>query len=416
MTTRKLSGIRCNQNRPIRSEDRTLLTKMEGQLQRWKRHFESVLHRPAPSQLPDPRPADVPLNINTGPISRGEIRTALTQLKNAKAPGVDNIPPEAFKEGGPCTLEALHRILNFVWEKDVIPDDWKRGLLVKLAKKGDLSLCSNWRGIMFLSIPGKVLTRVILNRMKVAVDEALRDEQAGFRKDRPCIDQIATLRIIVEQAIEWSSPMYLLFMDFEKAFDFLDREAMWRILRHYGIPNKIINMLKVQYQGFTCQERYGGTMTEPIEAKTGVRQGCSPLLFLVVLDWVSKNAYEGKHLGLQWSLTQRLEDLKYADDLCLLTHRLADMKVKGERLQETGGQVGLKINIQKTKEMRIGVKQQEPLEFHGEDVERVSVFTYLGSIINETGGTDEDITPRIRKAQSTFWMLMPVWKEKCIKL
>ena len=61
-------------------------------------------------------------------------------------------------------------------------------------------------------------------------------------------------------------------------------------------------------------------------------------------------AYEGKHLGLHWSLTQRLEDVEFDDDLCLPTHRLTDMKVKGKRLQETGGQVGLKINIQKTKE------------------------------------------------------------------
>ena len=127
-------------------------------------------------------------------------------------------------------------------------------------------------------------------------------------------------------------------------------------------------MLKVQYQGFTYQVLHGGTMTEPIEVKTGVRQGCLLwlLIFLVVLDWVSKNAYEGKRLGLQWTLTQCLEDLDYADDLCLLTHRLVDMKEKGERLQETGGQVGLKINIQKTKEMRIGVRQQESLELHGE--------------------------------------------------
>ena len=77
----------------------------------------------------------------------------------------------------------------------------------------------------------------------MAVNKALRDEQAGFRKDRSCIDQIATLMIIVEQTIEWSSPLYLLFVDFEKAFDSLDREAMRRILRHYGIPDKIINML-----------------------------------------------------------------------------------------------------------------------------------------------------------------------------
>ena len=170
-------------------------------------------------------------------------------------------------------MEALHKIVIFVWEKEEIP-----GLLVKLAKKSDLSLCGNWRSIMLLPIPSKVLTRVILNRIKVAVDEALRYEQAGFRKDRSCIDQIATLRIIVEQTIE-SSPLYLLFVDFEKAFNSLDREAMWRILRHYGIPNKIINMLKVQYQGFTCQLLHGGTMTEPMEVKTGVR-GCCSLWYL----------------------------------------------------------------------------------------------------------------------------------------
>ena len=85
-------------------------------------------------------------------------------------------------------------------------------------------------------------------------------------------------------------------------------------------------------------------MTEPIEVKTSVRQGCLlvQLIFLVVLDWVSKNAYEGKCLGLQWTLTQRLEDLDYADNLCLLTHQLVDKNKKGERLQETGGRLGSK--------------------------------------------------------------------------
>ena len=67
---------------------------------------------------------------------------------------------------------------------------------------------------MLLSIPSKVLTRVILNRMKVAVDEVLRDQQTGFRKDRSCTDQIAILRIIVQQSIEWSFTLYLLFVDF----------------------------------------------------------------------------------------------------------------------------------------------------------------------------------------------------------
>ena len=89
-------------------------------------------------------------------------------------------------------MDALHRILNFAREKEEIPDDWKTDLLVKLTKKGDVRWCNNWWRIMLLLIPSKVLTRVILNRIKVAVDEVLRDEPAGLRKDRSCTDEIAT--------------------------------------------------------------------------------------------------------------------------------------------------------------------------------------------------------------------------------
>ena len=107
----------------------------------------------------------------------------------------------------------------------------------------------------------------------------------------------------MEQTIEWSSPLYLLFVDFEKAFDSVDREAMWRILRHYGIPDKIINMLKVQYEGFTCQVLHGGTMTEPIEVKTGVRQGCllSPLLWKWIGHTLRKPENNINHSALEWN-------------------------------------------------------------------------------------------------------------------
>ena len=78
-----------------------------------------------------------------------------------------------------------------------MPTGWKEGYLVKLPKKG-LQECHNYRGIMLLSVPGKVLNRVILDRLKTGVDAKFRYYQAGFHKDRSCTDQIATLRIIVE--------------------------------------------------------------------------------------------------------------------------------------------------------------------------------------------------------------------------
>ena len=84
--------------------------------------------------------------------------------------------------------------------------EWKEGYIVKIPKKGDCSECQNWRGIQLLSVPSKIFTRIILERIKEAVDNTVRKEQAGFRKNRSCIDHITTLRIIVEQSLEWQSP------------------------------------------------------------------------------------------------------------------------------------------------------------------------------------------------------------------
>ena len=94
-----------------------------------------------------------------------------------------------------------------------MPAQW-REIVIKLPKKGDLRDCNNYQGIMLLSVPGKVLNRIILERVREAVDPKLRDQQAGFRRNRSCADQTASLRIIVEQSTEWNSTLYINFIDF----------------------------------------------------------------------------------------------------------------------------------------------------------------------------------------------------------
>ena len=96
---------------------------------------------------------------------------------------------------------------------------------------------------MFLSVSRKVLDRLILDSRKTGVDAKLRDHQTGSRKDRPCTDQMATMRIIVEHLMEWDSPLYINFVDYEKAFDSLDRETLWKLLQHYGIADKCITLI-----------------------------------------------------------------------------------------------------------------------------------------------------------------------------
>ena len=220
----------------------------------------------------------------------------------------------------------------------------------------------------------------------------------------------------MEQSIEWQASLYVCFVDFEKAFDSVDQQTIWNILSYYGVPDKFINIIRLLYKDYTCQVVHNGKLSEEFAVTTGVRQGCllSPLLFLVILDWVTKTAYASSGKGIQWTFTKKLEDLEFADDLALLAHRLQDMQEKVEALKEAAQRVGLKINQEKTKVLRTNNLQEAPILIEGKAVEDVQEFVYLGSKISQTGGTDEDIAARIRKARQAFAILRPVWRSTAI--
>ncbi|VDP56153.1 unnamed protein product [Schistosoma margrebowiei] len=80
-------------------------------------------------------------------------------------------------------------------------------------------------------------------------------------------------RIIVEQLIEWNSSLYINFIDYEKVFDSMDRTTLWKLLRYYGVPQKIVNIIQSSYDGLHCKIVHGGQLTKSFEIKIGVRQG-----------------------------------------------------------------------------------------------------------------------------------------------
>ena len=94
--------------------------------------------------------------------------------------------------------------------------------------------------------------RIIIDRIQWGVDEALRKEQAGFRRNRSTVEQIFVLRNIMEQVNEWRATLYTHFIDFEKAFDSIHRESLWKIMKSYGIPEKLVKMVKIMYEDFEC--------------------------------------------------------------------------------------------------------------------------------------------------------------------
>ncbi|KAG7302389.1 hypothetical protein JYU34_013918 [Plutella xylostella] len=252
--------------------------------------------------------------------------------------------------------------------------------------------------------------------MAGAVDTHLREEQGGFRPGRSCTDQLNVVRMILEQCNEMQCEIFTLFVDFEKAFDRVKWSSIWRILKKRGIPEKIIGLIKCLYEGSSCRVMHKGRLTDPIPVTSGVKQGCllSPLLFLIVLDDVMCRVTCKCQRGLPWSENKHLEDIDFADDLCLFSTSRSDLQSKTNDLATEAAKEGLRINIGKTKEMRLRSLDDQPLQINGVDVERVSKFTYLGGVVDPTGGTDLDIESRLNKARGAFAQLKPVWSSSVI--
>ncbi len=414
--TKQLTGKIQSTSAGIKDREGNLITDEDKQREIWKEHFESVLNRNPPENLPDFANHEIEdMDINMQEISIEEIKRAINKLKAGRSPGIDGISAEMIKCDKDTSCKMLQDIINKVWNSETLPVEWKKGVIVKLPKKGDLASCGNWRGITLLSIPGKILSRILLERMKDSLDKKLREEQAGFRKNRSCTDHIFTLRTIIEESLEWQSSTYLNFIDFEKAFDSIHRDTLWKILQSYGIPEKYLNIIKDMYEGYSCSVRHDGKHSEWFNITSGVRQGCilSPFLFLTAIDWVMRRA-TGINAGIQWTLTSHLEDLDFADDICLTSHIRDHMQEKTDRVSTEASQIGLKINEGKTKIMLINGKSKQAVNLNGTAIEQVDNFCYLGSTLSNDGDVLTEIKIRIGKAAAAFNNLNNIWKARNI--
>ena len=163
--------------------------------------------------------ADVKLELDDPP-TREKIRKATMQLKLGKSPGIDGIPAEVYQHRGEAVLDKLQDLFTNCWENGTLPQDFRDAVIVSLYKnKGEKSECSNYRGITLLSIAGKILARVLLNRhIPTIAQENTSESQCGFRSNRRTVDMIFVLRQIQKKCREQNIGLYAAFADLTKAY------------------------------------------------------------------------------------------------------------------------------------------------------------------------------------------------------
>ena len=142
------------------------------------------------------------------------------------------------------------------------PQDWKRSVFIPVPKKRNAKQCSNYCTIALISHASKVVLKILQARLQQYVNCELLDVHAGFRKGRGTRDQIANIRWIMEKPREFQKNIYFCFLDYAKAFDYVDHNQLWKILKEMGLPDHLTCLLRNLYAG---QEATGSNKWETVE-------------------------------------------------------------------------------------------------------------------------------------------------------
>ncbi|VDP81333.1 unnamed protein product [Schistosoma curassoni] len=158
----------------------------------------------------------------------------------------------------------------------------------------------------------------------------------------------------------WNPSLHTNFIDYEKALDNLDMKTFWNLLRHCGVPKKIVNVIRNSYDGMKCRVVNRGQLTDAFQVRTGIRQNCllSPFIHLLLVDWTIQTSTSERKYGIQRTARYQLEDLDLADHLDLLFHAHEQMQVK------TSGVAGASVCISRPQHTER--KNQDPQKQHEE--------------------------------------------------
>ena len=176
-----------------------------------------------------------------------ELKWALGSITTNKGSGGDGIPVELFQILKDDAVEVLHSICQKIRKIQQWPQDWKRSVFNPIPKKGTTKECSSYCTIKLISHASEIMLRILQAKLQQYMNHELPDVQAGFRKGRETRDQIVNIRWIIKKAREFQKMIYFCFIDYTKAFDCVDHNKLWKILKEMGIPDHLTCLLRNLY-------------------------------------------------------------------------------------------------------------------------------------------------------------------------
>ena len=237
-----------------------------------------------------------------------------------KASAGDGIPVELFQILTDGAVKVLHSVCQLIWKTQQWPQDWKKSVFIPIPKKCNAKECSNYCTIAPISHASKVILKILQARLQQFMNHELPDVEAGFRKGRGPRDQISNIHWLTEKAREFQKKnIYFCFVDYTKAFHYVDHNKLWKILQEMRIPDHLTCLLRNLYADQEAAVRIGHGTTDWFQIGKGVGQGCilPPCLFNLYAEYIMRNAgLDEAQAGIKIA-GRNINNLRYADDTTL---------------------------------------------------------------------------------------------------
>ena len=349
------------------------------------------------------------------PIMAWEVEAALRKMKNGKEAGKDQVNIETLKAGDETIAKQLAKLYTKCITERRIPKTWKEANMVIFFKKGNRKDIKNYRPICLLSNMYKLFTKIITTRLEKKLDENQPREQAGFRSKYSTTDHIHAINQLKEKCREYNIPLCVAFVDYEKAFDSVQTQAILTSLQEQGIEDVYIEILKDIYTDSSVTVHLHKE-SEKIRIKRGVRQGdtISPKLFTATLESIFRRL-NWEHKGVKID-GEFLSNLRFADDIFLCTETPQELQQMLQELSDESRRMGLKMNIAKTKVM---VVDNTPININNVLIENVQGYVYLGQHYSlKEKNQDKEIQRRIMAGWAAYAKHRDIFKSNlaiCLK-
>jgi len=245
----------------------------------------------------------------------------------------------------------------------------------------------------------------LLSRLTPYAKEIIGDHQCGFRRNRSTIDHIFCIRQILEKKWEYNEEVYQLYIDFKKAYDSVRREVLYKILIEFGIPKKLVRLIKMNLNKAYSRVRVDKKVSDRFPIRNGLKQGdaLSPMLFNFALKYAIRRVQANQD-GLKLNGKHKL--LAYADDVNTLGGSIHTLKENAEALVAATREIGLEVSADKTKYMAMSRDQNagriHSVRIDNSTFERVEDFKYLGTTSTNQNSIAEEIKNRLRSGNACY--------------